>query len=127
MPITIAHDAAAAEADMMTQPPPEPSIGALAGDLVADARAYALAEVAVYRAKATVWLGEAKFVAIFGVSALVLANAAVIALFVGLLLTLAPRVGPGWATVIVVGGTLVLVALLGWLALRRVRKMSAAK
>ena len=110
----------------MTQPPPEPSIGTLVGTLVEDGRAYALAEVATYRAKAMAWLGEAKFVAIFGVSALVLANCAIIALFVGLLLTLAPRVGPGWATVIVVGGTLAIAGLLGWFALRHVRKMSGA-
>jgi hypothetical protein len=110
---------------MVTQPPPEPGIGALAGNLVEDGRAYAMAEVAVYRAKAVAWLGEAKFVAIFGAAALVLVNAAIIALLVGLLLTLAPRVGPGWATVIVVGGTLVLAGLLGWFALRHIRKMSA--
>ena len=112
---------------MLTQPPPEEGIGALVGQAVSDARAYALAEIAVYRAKAMAWLGEAKFVAIFGISALVLANCAIIALFVGLLLTLAPRVGPGWATVIVVGGTLALVGLLGCLALRHIRKMSAGK
>lgn len=112
---------------MVTPPPPEDSIGTLIGQSVQDARAYALAEVAVYRAKAMAWLGEAKFVAIFGVSALVLVNCAIIALFVGLLLTLAPRVGPGWATVIVVGGTSAIAGLLGWFALRHVRKMSAGK
>ena len=112
---------------MVTQPPPEPGIGALIGQLTTDARAYAVAELAIYRAKASAWIGEAKFVAMFGVSALVLANAAIIALFVGLLLTLTPRVGPGWATVIVVGGTLALAGLLGWLALRHVRKMSGGK
>jgi hypothetical protein len=109
---------------MVTPSPPEPSIGSLVATLAEDGRAYALAEVATYRAKAMAWLGEAKFVAIFGFSALLLVNGAIIALFVGLLLTLVPRVGPGWATVIVVGGTLVLAGLFGWLALRHVRKMS---
>lgn len=118
---------AAAGLGMVTSPPPEDSIGALIGQLVADARGYAMAELAIYRAKATAWLGEAKFVAIYAVVAIVLANAAIIALFVGLLLTLAPRVGPGWATVIVVGGTLALVGLLGWLALRHIRKLGAPK
>ncbi|MEG3086507.1 phage holin family protein [Sphingomonas sp. PB4P5] len=127
MPTTTKRDAAAAGLDMVTQPPPEESIGTLVGNVVEDGRAYALAELAIYRAKAMAWLGQAKFVALFGVSALLLANCAIIALFVGLLLTLAPRVGPGWATMIVVGGTLAFAGLLGWLALRHIRKMGAAK
>jgi hypothetical protein len=101
------------------------SIGALVSRLVADARAVVTAEITLYRAKSVSWLAQAKTIAIFGVTALILVNAAIIALLVGLILTIQTLVGPGWATAIVVLGTLVIAGLLGWLASGRVSKLLA--
>lgn len=109
----------------MTQPARQESISELLSRLVSDVKAVAATEVALYRAKSASWLGQAKMIAIFGVAALILANAAIIALLVGLILTIQTLVGPGWATVIVVLGTLVIAGLLGWLASGRVGKLLA--
>lgn len=107
--------------------PPDEGIGALVTRVVDDAKAFVAAEIALYRAKAMVWVGTIKVVAILGVTALVLVNAAVIALLVGLILTLQPLVGAGWATLIVVLATLAVAGLLGWLAASRIGRMSAGK
>lgn len=105
--------------------PQDESLGALITRVVDDAKAYVGAEIALYRAKAMVWVGTIKIVAILGITALVLVNAAVIALLVGLILTLQTLVGPGWATLIVVAVTLAIAGLLGWLAAGRIGKMTA--
>jgi hypothetical protein len=112
--------------DRVVVPPAgQESIGALVSRLVADAKAVAAAEIALYRAKSVSWLAQTKTIAIFGVAALILANAAIIALLVGLILTIQTLVGPGWATLIVVLGTLVIAGLLGWLASGRVSRLLA--
>ena len=103
--------------------PPDESLGTLITRVVDDAKAFVAAEIALYRAKAMAWVGTIKVVAILGVTALVLINAAVIALLVGLILTLRTLVGPGWATLIVFLGTLSIAGLLGWLAAGRLGKM----
>ena len=110
----------------MDQPPSE-SIGELLGRLVEDTRETASAEIALYRARLVDWIGQAKLIAIYGVVALLLLNAAVIALFVGLLLIAQYYLGPICATVIVVLGTLAVACLFGWLALRHVRLLGAKK
>ena len=98
-------------------------IGALLGRLVEDGKGYARAEIAYYRALAADKLAEARAGALLGGAALLLALAAAVALVVGLVLTLATLVGPGWATLIVVTLALALAGLLGWLAYRRFRRM----
>lgn len=108
----------------MDQPPSE-SIGELLGRLVEDARETAKAEVGLYKAQALNFVGEAKLVGVYGVVALLLVNAAVISLFVGLLLIVQQQLGPIWATIIVVLGTLGVAGLFGWLALRHVRRLTA--
>ena len=105
--------------------PPDESLGTLITRVVDDAKAFVAAEIALYRAKAMSWVGTIKVVAILGVTALVLVNAAVIALLVGLILTLQTVVGAGWATLIVVAVTLAIAGLLGRLAAGRIGKMSA--
>lgn len=107
--------------------PPDASIGTLATRVVNDARTFVAAEIALYRAKAMALVAPWKMVAILGVAAVILVNAAIIALLVGLILTLQTLVGPGWATLIVVLGTLAIAGLLGWLAASRIGKMSAKK
>lgn len=104
-------------------PSPDESIGELLVRLIEDARVLVRAEVALYRSQVFAWIGKAKVIAALAVAALILVNGAAIALFVGLLLIFERRIGPIWATVIVVTATLLVAVLLGWLAARRVRKL----
>lgn len=101
-------------------------IGALIGQLTEDAKDYARAELDYYKALARVKVAELKGAAIAAMLALALALAAAIGLIVGAILTLATLVGPGWATLIVVGISLVFAALLGWAAARGVQRVMGA-
>jgi len=95
---------------------PDPFAGVGVGELVhrlaTDAREFATAEVDLVKAKATERIGRYKGAAIFFAAAGVLALAALIALLVGLILTLATLVGSGWATLIVIGATLAVAGVL---------------
>ena len=88
------------------------SVGTLVQQLVGDAREYASAEVQLAKVKALAQVTRYKNAGIFFAIAGVLALAALTALLVGLILTLATRVGPGVATLIVIGATLVIAAVL---------------
>ncbi|ODP38512.1 phage holin family protein [Sphingomonas turrisvirgatae] len=100
------------------------SIGALVTRLIADGRGYAAAEAGYWRALVVDRLADVKSLTILGCTALLLVNAAVIALIVGALLSLATLVGPGLATLLVVLVTLAIAGLLGWLALRHWRRVT---
>jgi len=105
----------------------EESIGVLIGRLVEDGKSYAQAEIGYYRTLAASKLAEARLGLIFGVAALVIALCSVTALLVGLILSLAGFVGPGWATLIVILVALALASLLGWLAYRRIQRLFGNK
>jgi hypothetical protein len=97
-----------------------PSLGELTTGLVEDVRRWFDAEFALYRIEATrrsISVGVAAGM-IFG--ALALAQAALVALLVGIVILLSPMVGTGLAIVIVIGTTLAIIALLGWLGKRRI-------
>lgn len=98
----------------------------LVSRVVDDAKEVARAEIALVRAQADAkvagWVARYRAAAILFVTACLFSVAAFIGLVAGLILTLAPCVGPGWATLIVVGGTMVLAGLLGWLGLRRLKR-----
>ena len=92
----------------------ESSIGELFGRLVEHGKAYARAEVNLYRAIAARRLGQARYGAIALVAALFMVNAALIALLVGFALQLAKWIGPalgGLAVFLIVG-------ILGFLLVR---------
>lgn len=91
--------------------------------LVADGRAYAEAEAEKQKLRATIVVGGVRDTLIFGVVALVLALAAVIALLVGLILTLTPLIGPLGATATVVIITFLIVGLCLLLAKKRITRM----
>lgn len=97
-------------------------VGALIARTIADGRAYASAEIEYWRLLAQARLVDVRGLAGFAIAALLLVNAAAIALIVGMLLSLAPLVGPGLATLIVVMVALAVAGLLGWLALKRFRR-----
>lgn len=105
----------------------EESIGVLIGRLVEDGKSYARAEIGYYRTLAASKFAEARLGLIFGATALVIALCSVTALLVGLILALAPLVGPGWATLIVILAALALAALLGWLAWQRIQRLFGSK
>lgn len=78
------------------------SVPELVGRLVDDTRGLVSAEVELYKAKAAERVSAYKAAAIFFGAAGVLALAALIALLVGLIMTLATLIGPGFATAAVV-------------------------
>ena len=81
----------------------EIGLPALVSQLIEDGRDVVRAEVAVYKAKAAERAAAYKGAVVFFAIAGVLALEALGALLVGLIMTLATLVGPGWATLIVVG------------------------
>lgn len=95
-------------------------IGQLFGQLVEDGKRYARAEIAVFKARAADKAAPLKRAAVLGFAALTLALSAIIALLVGLILSLATLMGPLGATLVVFAATVALAALLGYLAMRRV-------
>ncbi|MBS0503050.1 MAG: phage holin family protein [Proteobacteria bacterium] len=101
----------------------EAPIGEMVSQLVDDGKRYARAEIALYRAKALDKAQPLKAAAILGGIAFVLAFSSIAALLFGLILALAPLAGALGATVIVIGAALALAALLGYLAVRKVREV----
>jgi len=97
-------------------------IGTTIVQVAEDARAYATAQVDLYKAIATARLGAAKGGLVFAAVAAVLAIAAVGGLIVGAILALATLVGPGWATLIVVGVVLLIAGILGKMAATRLSR-----
>lgn len=109
----------------MGEPDADQNIGALLGQLVEDGKGLARAELGYYYAIARTKLREIRNSLWLGAVALGLVFAAMIALIVGAVLTLTPLVGPGFATLIVVGVSLALAALaacLAWLQVKHALK-----
>lgn len=100
---------------------------ALVMRLIDDAKAWAAAELAYAKAVAGERLRIARSGAVLLVAALVLLHGALIALFVGAVLSLATLVGPGWATLIVVGVSAVVAAILAKMAANRFATAKATK
>src|ERR1700754_243536 len=93
---------------------------ALIGQLFEDALALARAEVRLGKARAYDLLRRSRTALVLLVGALLLVQAAVIALVLGLVLTLVPLVGPAFAGLILMAAALLLAALLAWLAVRQI-------
>lgn len=90
----------------------EHGIAALVGRVTADAREVASAEIALAKARVGDTVSRYRNAAIYFAAAAVLALAALPALLVGLILTLATLIGPGWSTLAVIGVVLVIAAVL---------------
>ncbi|TKD49949.1 phage holin family protein [Sphingomonas baiyangensis] len=101
----------------------EPGVAALLGRTVEDGKRWARAEIGFYKALASDRAGDAGIGIGLAIGAMVLAQAALIALLVGLVLALTPAIGAGWATLLVVGVTLALVAVLALMARGRLRRV----
>ena len=112
---------------MEGEPQPEDSITSLVSRLIDDGEQFVRAELKLYRARLFSRLDEVRNAILLGIGALVLAQSVVVAALVGLLMTMRWLVGPGWATLIVVGGGLLVVAAMAWMAWLLVKKATEIK
>ena len=94
-------------------------LGSLIGQLVEDARDLVRAEIQLARSKASALLRRSRAAIVLLLLAACLAFASLVALLVGLLMQLAPLVGPALGGVIVLIGGLLLSGVLAWLAVRQ--------
>ena len=97
-------------------------IGQLVSQLAGDAREMAQAEVALVKARASFAVTRYKWAAVYFVVAGVLALTAFIALLVGLIMSLATLIGPGLATLTVVGVVFVLAGILALLGKKQLNR-----
>jgi hypothetical protein len=103
--------------------PKDQALGDLLGRLVEDGKGYAQAEIVYYQTLVRSKLRDARAMLWMGAAAIGLLSAALVALTVGLVLTLAQYVGPGWATLIVVVAISAIagvMARLAWVHVKRV-------
>ena len=105
------------------EPIGDESIATLLSRVVADAEHVARAEIEVQKAKVGAKVGEARTALVFLVGAVAIGSLALVAFVVGMLMVLAPLVGPGGATAIVVGSLLLVSGMLGWLAMRHFKRL----
>lgn len=107
---------------MDERPQDDDGIGTLIVRALADGRAYAQAEADYWKALTLSRMGDLRAAAVFGGIVFLLAQAAAIALIVGLVMMLTPHVGPGFATLIVVLTASVAAALFARAAWQRLRR-----
>lgn len=107
--------------DARDDPPGQEGIATLLSRAIAEGEQFVRAEIEVRQARLAAKVDEARNAVVFALGALILASLALIALVVGALLILAPRLGPITATVIVVGILVLMAALLGWMASKQVK------
>ena len=103
--------------------PDTPSLAALAGQAIEDGRSVVGAEIALVKAKVGERVAAYQRAIVFFAIAGVLA----IALLVGLILSLATLIGPGWATAAVVGGVLVIAGVLALIGKSRLAPADLGK
>jgi hypothetical protein len=107
------------------EPQPDDSITSLVSRLIDDGEEFVRAELKLYRARLFSRLGEARNAILLAIGAFVLGQAVLVAALVGLLMTLRRLVGPGWATLILVGGGALVAAIMAWAAWSLVKKATA--
>ena len=101
------------------------SIGHLFSRLIDDAERFVRAEINLYRAQAFARIGEAKLALLLGATAFLLAQSALIAMLVGLVLVVRTQVhSAAWATVIVVGTALIVSAIMVAIAVAKIKKLT---
>lgn len=110
------------EADNEIPPP----ISVLVRQLIADALAWFDAERQVYDVQARLSRRAAGWVAAYALGTVVIAQGAMIALVVGILLALVPVLGAGLATTVIVLACGIFVALFIWLIRLKLRSIKIA-
>ncbi len=135
------HSGSGAE-DFLTQEPAETAVtpqaegqDSVASDesvrdvfarLYADGRAYATAEAERQKLRAGLVGSAVRDAAIFAGVAIMLVFAALVAFLIGLIIALAPQLGPLWATFAVLGASLLVALVLLLLAKARIGRMKKA-
>lgn len=94
--------------------------------LYSNGRAYADAEIERQKLRAGIVGSGIKDAVIFGAVGFLLAVSALIALLVGLIITITPLIGAGWATAVVVGVSLLAALALLLMARSRISRMMKA-
>src|SRR5690242_17207208 len=109
----------------MAELPPDHdnSIAHLFSRMIGDAERFVRAEIRLYRAQFLSRVGEARIAILLGVIALLLAQSAIIAMVLGLLLILRHPLGEAGATILVVIVSLGIAALLVRIAVTKVQKI----
>ncbi len=102
------------------------SVRAALARLYSDGRAYADAEIERQKLRAGIVGSGVKDAVIFGAAGFLLAVSGLVAFLVGLVLTLEPYVGAGWATIIMFGSSLFVALLLLLLARSRIARIKKA-
>jgi hypothetical protein len=110
-------------ADAATPASSRPSLSALFTRLISEGEAFIRAEVRLYRAQATRKAFSAGLIVLLVIGAIMLLQALIVAILIGVILTIAPFVSMGWAVVIVGVATLALIAIAGLIARARVRTL----
>lgn len=108
------------------QTEPDQSVRESFTRLYADGRAYAQAEIEKQKLRAGIIGAGARDVLVLGLIAAVLIFASLIAGLVGLIITLSPHMGAGWATLTVFGSGVVLALLLLLIAKSRIGQTKRA-
>lgn len=103
--------------------PPRPSLGTLFRRLLSEGKAFIRAEIRLYRAQATRKAFSAGLIVALIGTAIMLLQALVVAILIGIILTIAPAVGMGWAVVIVAVGTSILIAIAALIARARISNL----
>ncbi|MFA5963093.1 MAG: phage holin family protein [Sphingomonas sp.] len=103
------------------------SIGQLFSRLIDDAERFVRAEINLYRAEAFARINEAKVALLLGATAFLLAQAALIALLVGLMLIAQRLLGPTLATLAVVGGALLVAGAMVAMAVAKIKHLTRIK
>lgn len=113
------------EQEALPAEPEDDSIAALFARLIDHVERFVRAELKLYRARALDRLADARTAIISLLLAFLLAQSAIIALLVGLIVILRRPLGAVGATAAVVGGALVIAVVLVQLATTRLRKATA--
>lgn len=103
------------------------SLGELFARLIDEAGQYVRAEVRLYRAQAARKAFSAGLIVALVGGAIMLTQALLVTLSVGTVLLIAPTVGTGWALLIVVIATILLIALCIMIARARISSMTKAE
>lgn len=107
--------------------PEDDSIVALFARLVDDAERFVRAELKLYRATLFARLVEVRSAVIMLLASLFLAQSAMIALLVGLIVILRQQLGAIGATAAVFGGSMAIAGLLAWIAMIKIRQATDIK
>lgn len=120
--------------EMIEEAPPPPlktaaddSIVGLFTRLVDDAETFVRAEIRLYRANVFSRLSDARTAIIMLLTSFLIAQSAIIALLVGLVVILRPAFGAVGATATVVIGGVSVAGLLAWLAINKIRQLTDIK